>query len=189
MKLRPVLITPPAEQVITLIEAKAHLRVDYDDDNTLIEAIVQAATDYLDGYNGVLGRCLVTQTWRQDFPCWYHTLALPFPTASDVAVAYDDADGNPQTVAGAYVAGMVGGPVVSFPASFSQGSLQDDNPAPVRVTFTTGYGAAAEVPWSIKAAILLHVGTLYEYRETIADNAKPTGAYEALIAPHRWGSI
>jgi hypothetical protein len=57
------------------------------------------------------------------------------------------------------------------------------------VTFTTGYGAAAEVPWSIKAAILLHVGTLYEYRETMAENAKPTGAYEALIAPHRWGAV
>lgn len=189
MKLRPVLVTPPAEQVITLAEAKDHLRVDSDDEDTLITAIVQAATDYLDGYNGVLGRCLVTQTWRQDFPCWYHTLPLPFPTASDVAVAYDDADGNAQTVAGAYVAGTVGGPVVSFPASFSQGSLQADNAAPVRVTFASGYGAADDVPWSIKAAILLHVGTLYQYRETIADNVKPTGAYEALIAPHRWVSI
>ncbi|MEP1511089.1 MAG: head-tail connector protein [Parasphingorhabdus sp.] len=37
----------------------------------------------------------------------------------------------------------------------------------------------------IRAAILLLAGTLYEYRETMVENVKPSMAYESLLAPYR----
>lgn len=143
----PVRIIAPAELPVMLSDAKAHLRVDFDDDDFLIGSMVNAATDYLDGWNGILGRCLVTQTWtiERDEGCEF---VSPFPQSELVSEA--TADGV------------------------------------TTATFTSGYGDAAAVPASIKAAILLHVGTLYEYRSTMAERVSPTGAYEALIAPHRY---
>ena len=75
------LVTAATEPILTLEEAKLHLRVDHDDDDDLIEALVAAVTARLDGRDGILGRCLRAQTWelvlsasltptdRSSFPC------------------------------------------------------------------------------------------------------------------------
>lgn len=53
------------------------------------------------------------------------------------------------------------------------------------VEFVAGY--AESIPAPISAAIMLHVGTLYQTREQAAENWQPTRAYEALLAPwRRW---
>lgn len=64
--LAPVRVTPPAEPPVSLEEAKAHLRVDFGDDDLYVAGLIEAATAHLDGWSGILGRALVTQTWRQD---------------------------------------------------------------------------------------------------------------------------
>jgi hypothetical protein len=62
-------ITAPAAPVITLEEARAHLRIDAcgsppeHPDDALIESMVAIATSELDGADGWLGRALVDQTW------------------------------------------------------------------------------------------------------------------------------
>ena len=146
----PIRTVAPSETPVTLADAKAHLRVDHGDEDTLIGALVSAATEYLDGWDGILGRCLVTQTWtlERDESCDF---LAPFPQAALVSEV--TADGV------------------------------------TTATFTAGYGAASAVPAPIKAAILLHIGTLYEYRETMAERVAPTGAYEALIAPYRYSGF
>jgi len=63
----PIRTTPPATLPVSLTEAKLHLRVDHDDEDLLIEGLIGAATDHLDGWTGILGRCLEEQEWRQDF--------------------------------------------------------------------------------------------------------------------------
>lgn len=183
--LKPVLVTAPTTSPVSLAEARAHLRVDHTDEDTIIQTYIDAATAHLDGWAGILGRCLVTQTWRQDlaeFPIG--VLRLPFPDVQTVAVAYTDTNGADQTFTGFDLvddylgAGLVLADGQVWPAT-------DDIQNAVRVTFVCGYGAAADVPSALKAAILLHVGTLYENRETLTDRLAPNMAYEALTAPYR----
>lgn len=187
--LRPVRVAEPTEYPISLDEARAHLRVESADEDFLIMSLVAAATDHLDGYSGVLGRCIVNQQWRQDFASW-SPLRLPFPNVSAVAVSYLDADGLPQTVAAAdhRLVDAVRGPEVYFRPGWAAPVTDLGTHGPISVTFTAGYGPASRVPASIKAAILLHVGTLYEHRESIVTGTivAPTGAYDALISPHLW---
>ena len=59
----PVLVTAPAEPVVTLADMKAYLRVTGTAEDTLITALISAAIAHLDGWKGVLGRCIMSQTW------------------------------------------------------------------------------------------------------------------------------
>lgn len=99
--MKPVLTDVPALRPVSLAEAKAHLRVDFSDDDTLISALIDAATAHIDGYTGILARALVTQTWRQDFCDWPgdRVLRLPLaPVASVESVKYFDAANVETTV-------------------------------------------------------------------------------------------
>ena len=44
------LITPPAFEPVSLIEAKTHLRVDYEDQNAEISSLITAARVYCEQY-------------------------------------------------------------------------------------------------------------------------------------------
>lgn len=189
--IRPVQTVAPAELPVTLAEAKAHLRVDHDTEDDLISTLLQAAVDHLDGHGGVLGRCLINQTWRVDFWTWQPAFRLPFPDVSSVSsVVYSDVDNAEQTVsAGLYelIEDAQGG-LVKMLDDFTEPTLYDDRSDPVRITFVAGYGADADdVPSAIKAAILLMVGHWFKNREAVADfspNVLPM-AVDALITPYR----
>src|SRR5690606_12599307 len=97
--LAPVRTVAPATMPVSLAEAKAHLRVDHDDQDDLITAQIKAATAYLDGWSGILGRALVTQTWRQDFAGFGDRLPLPLvPVTAIDSVSYFDGDNVHQTL-------------------------------------------------------------------------------------------
>lgn len=154
--LRPRLITPPAEAPMTLEELKSGpAKVGFSDDDDLLQSYLDGAVAHLDGYAGILGRCLVTQTWEQPFRDWAARLRLPFPDVTSVVVKYVDAEGQEQTVADTLyevTEGARGGEVV-FKDAFSRPSLDDDRDTPVTVTFDAGFGAAIEVPRDIKVVI------------------------------------
>lgn len=57
-------VTAPTAQVVTLHDMKDHLRVAHDDEDLLIQSLTDAAVSWLDGWDGVLGRCIMPQTWR-----------------------------------------------------------------------------------------------------------------------------
>lgn len=184
----PVLVTPPAA-LLTFEEADRQLRLDGDvSEKTCVESLIAAATGYLDGWSGILGRALVTQTWRQDYSGFCDRMSLPLgPVASISTVKYFDADDVEQTFAGAsyrlltdalgsYVARV---PSASWPAVGSRD-------APVSITFVAGTAADA-VPMPIKQAILLLVAHWFENREAVGPNtiAELPLAVNALIAPYR----
>ena len=192
--LSPVLLTPPAVPPISLVEAKAHCRVDHDLDDGRIEIAIAAATSHLDGHTGILGRAMVTQTWRQDFPAWPadRSLRLPLAPASEIVeIGYRGSDGAAQIVpANAYrlLAGE-SNPFVRFAADFGMPSL-DCAPDAISVTFKAGYGPAGQdVPGPLRAAMLLLIGDMHRFAETAAlatANAVPmTPTVDRLISPYR----
>ena len=61
MTLAPVLITPPAGELVSVADAKLHCRVDYAEDDLLISGLISAAIGHLDAWGGVLGRCIMPQ--------------------------------------------------------------------------------------------------------------------------------
>ena len=183
----PVRTSAPAALPVSLAEAKAHLRVDHDDDDALIAGLIQAATDHLDGWSGVLGRCLVTQTWRQDFDAFASCLPLPLgPVSAIASVTYRNTAGQLATVDSSDYSLRTdagGRTYVRFQDDFSTpGDLYEV--AALSITYTAGYET---VPAPIKTAILLMVGNIYECREATTVGPRielPLGA-QALLAPYR----
>lgn len=186
---RPVLVTAPSTTPVTTAEAKAHLRVDHSAEDTLIASLVQAATDHLDGYSGILGRCLVTQTWRQDFDSFERTMRLPLLAAGITSAVYVDDNAAETTITSTNYELQADdlGSFVRFIDDYAFPSGLAETRA-LRVTFTAGYGAASAVPASIKAAILLLVGHWYFNREAVVVGIAPAElpmAVTALLAPYR----
>lgn len=186
---RPVLVTAAATTPVTTAEAKAHLRVDHSTEDTLIGSLVQAATDHLDGYSGILGRCLVTQTWRQDFDSFERNMRLPLLAAGITSAVYVDDNAAETTITSTNYELQADdlGSFVRFIDDYAFPSGLAETRA-LRVTFTAGYGAAAAVPAAIKAAILLLVGHWYFNREAVVVGIAPAElpmAVNALLAPYR----
>lgn len=184
--LAPVRTVAPASMPVSLAEAKAHLRVDHDDQDDLITAQIKAASAYLDGYSGILGRALVTQTWRQDFATFADRLPLPVsPVIAIVSISYFDVSNVQQTLdAGVYdLFAEARGAYVSlqpgqvWPATFNRADA-------VSITFTAGFGAATDVPEPIRQAILLIVQRLFDGADTEID-VSIDRVVHALIAPYR----
>lgn len=184
----PVRVTPPADLPVTVQEAKDHTVADYDDDDSVVDRLIRTATDHLDGYAGILGRCIVSQEWRQDFIGWASSLRLPFPNVSAATVEYTDTDGDTQTVpSGQYeIIEDARGSRVQFLDGFTRPSLGSIT-APVQVTFTAGYGAPSAVPWDIKASICMLVAHWYDERHAASDKSLKPVPYsvDALLSKYR----
>lgn len=181
----------PAETPISLAEAKAHCRVLHAHDDETFTALIAAATAHLDARHGVLGRCLVSQSWEyriDAFPC-DGIIALPFPPLVSVeSVTYIDEDGASQTLAtsqyvvdtGTYHGFVRRAYDVTWPGTRCEAHA-------VRVRFTAGYGAASAVPQPIKQAMLLMIGHLYTHREAVSEDSmiEVPMAAKYLLAPYR----
>ena len=162
------------------------MRVQHDEEDMLIAALIKAATGFLDGHTGVLGRCMITQTWVQNFDDWSDKMRLPLPDIQSVVLTYQDDNLTEQTVSSSLynVYQDALGHYIRFEDEFSDPSVGPDFSG-VTATMVCGFGTASDVPAPIKAAMLLHIGTLYEFRETMVENVKPSMAHESLIAPYR----
>ena len=83
------LITPPTVEPVSLAEAKLHLRVDFDDDDALIESLISAARVAAET---LTGRQSCTARWIRTldgFPC--SSLQLHrCPVQSVVEISYQD---------------------------------------------------------------------------------------------------
>jgi uncharacterized phiE125 gp8 family phage protein len=162
--LAPVRIVAPASPIVSLAEAKAHLRVDGTGDDARISAALDAAESWLDGWSGVLGRCCVSQTWRIVLPRLYGTVRLPFPQASDAEVTWIDTEGADRTVDPAdyaIFADARGSFLEPVGAAQWPTSLADRRDA-VRVTAVYGYGDPGDVPEAIRTAVKFRAQALFE---------------------------
>lgn len=187
---RPIRTVAPAVEPVTLAEAKLWARIDHSNHDDMITSMIAAAIAHLDGYTGVLGRCIVNQTWKQKFHDWSEDLRLPFPDVSSiVSVKYFDASNVEQTVSSSLYELLEDerGSFVRMKDDFTDPSLFDDRSDPISVTFVAGYGAASsDVPEAIKTAIKMLVAHWYDSPaagEQVMTEI-PFGV-TAMIAPYR----
>lgn len=179
-------IVDPTVQPLTLEEVKAHLRVVDSDEDDIIALYLQAATDYVDGESGFLGRCLVTQTWRltlDSFPTNIGdpkmAIKIPLPPLQSVTnVLYDNTAGVESTVSpNDYFVDTESEPGWIAPVTGAAWPSTLDAINAVRIEFVAGYdpttdsppNLAANVPFSIKGALLLIVGSMFEQRQQVTD--------------------
>jgi uncharacterized phiE125 gp8 family phage protein len=167
----------PAEEPISLDEAKLHLRVDDTADDDLITALIIAARERLES---VTWRSLITQTLVLTLDDWpdSNCIELPRPPLVSVSsVQYTDEDGNTSAFNSSnYLVSTAGDPgaiVLKSSAGWPTDTLQAVDG--VRITYVAGYGDAAAVPQVIKQALLMIVGHWYENREEIVVAAGFTG--------------
>jgi len=180
-----MLITGPAEEPVTLAEARAHLRLDAGGEDALLGALLTAARTALEAETR---RAFVTQSWRlllDDWPAKPIRLPLaPVQSVTAVTVAtmsgamvpldpafYEvDAKGEPPRVAAKR------GQAWPMPATRLAG---------IAVDFTAGYGAPSAVPAPLKQAVLLLAAHWFENREPLGDGAELPLTVSALVARYR----
>jgi len=187
--MRLTLVTPPSTNPVDLVAAKAHCRVDGDDEDDLIQSFIDAATQHLDGPHGVLGRAVMSQVWLLELTAWQSVITLPVEPVRSVVVTYTDAAGDEQTLDSAsYTLSL-------YPSMATELRLNDDLVRPdlgevnypLRITITAGYSDADAVPAALKVAILMLVAHWYANREAVSQVAmvEVPMMVGALIAPHR----
>jgi len=180
-------VTPPAEEPITLADAKIQCQIDADivDEDTMIDSYISAATGFCENYTG---RPLITQEKQYlGMFCPSAAIELTPNLLSVESVVYIDADGATQTLdpEAYYVdtASIVGRviPLEPWP------SVKQPHPQPATVNFTCGYGDASDVPSSIKQCMRLLVGHWYRNREatiTGVSSAPLDFAVDELLNQH-----
>lgn len=186
----PVLVTAPAAPIVQIADARQHLRVGHAEDDQLIALHIAAATSYLDGWTGILGRALAPQVWRQDFDgFFFRNLPLPLaPVSAIVAVRWRDEAGAEQTVPADDYQLLVDslGPCVMLKPGRAW-PKPGPSLRPVSVEFACGQ-PPEQIPAAIRAALLLMVGDLYANRESTAARAEAvpmSTTVAALLAPFR----
>jgi uncharacterized phiE125 gp8 family phage protein len=210
----------PSVEPVTAAEVWAHLRLNLTGspaapaDATAVAAITTAAVNYLDARDGILGRCLVTQTWiltLDRFPtsrtrqtgyegitAGNDAIIVPLPPLQSVSsISYIDTDGATQTLSSSlYTVDTTQQPGRIVPAYGEAWPATRDQINSVTITFVAGYSPTsdspadyrANVPRAIKQAIMLLIGHWYEHREDVAVgvSVQPmVAAADALLAPYR----
>ena len=160
----------PTVEPITLAEAKLHLKQDAVEDDALISSLIVAARRHCESR---LGQQLVTATYRLtlDCPPCGCELELPVPPLQSVtSFQYIDIAGATQTWdSSKYLVDTSRMPGRVYPAwNVPWPNTRGDHNC-YTITFVAGYGDAAAVPDTIKAAIKLLVGHWYEHREAASE--------------------
>jgi hypothetical protein len=150
------LIAPPGEEPVTLAEAKAFCRIDGDDEDALVSALIAAARLQVESLSG---RALLTQTWRLTLAC-PKGLVIPLPVVPVIALV--DAPDGATIEADAVV---LAAPVDEL-----------------TVDYTAGYGDPEDVPADLKQAVLQLVAYWFEYRDS---TSAPPASVERLLAGYR----
>ena len=176
------LIEARADEPVTVAEAKAHLRVEHDDDDTYIAGLIKAARAMVERETN---RTLIVGTYELTLDSFYDPrVCRPSgeislqrgPILNVESVKYDDPDGDEQTLdAARYYVDAVSEPGWIVPTREGWESTLDGINA-VRIRFTAGYepttdsppDPAGNVPDDAMHAIKMLVSLWYENREPVA---------------------
>ena len=185
--------TPATLSPVTLAEAKLHLRVDVTDDDSLIQAFIDAAT--LEAEH-LMGRAIMAQKWRYTSDRFDEEIVLMRPpvTAIDSVKYVEPVAGVLTTIdpldyvlvtLSDYGSSVIPAYAAEWPSVREQADA-------VQIVFSTGYADAASVPAPIKTWIMLQVAAMYENRasEVIATGSPvKLGFVDSLLDRYRGWSL
>lgn len=179
-----------ANLVVTLTEAKNHLRVEVADDDTLITSLIHAARQKSENYTNL---ALVPKTVNEYFDCFpsvsgqtpqseFRLMVTPLESLTSIEYnASSDNDVLTTIVATNYVMDKV----TKFARIAPKGSYSwpstDGRLNGIKIIYAAGYQDVADVPQAIKQAMLLMIGDWYERRE---DRNKQGQASSFIIPSH-----
>jgi uncharacterized phiE125 gp8 family phage protein len=183
------LISGPALEPVSLAEAKAHLRLDTDDDDQLVTAAIAAARIHVEA---TTRRALIEQAWRVYLDTWPPKRIVPIPVAPLIAVdavTVYDGNGDPATIdPDDYEVDAVSVPgrlVLSALVPMLAGRLANG----IEIDITAGYGpSSVDVPAPLRQAVMMLVAHWYEHRGAVDHDPALAGVplgFEALVAPYR----
>ncbi|MBS0241934.1 MAG: phage head-tail connector protein [Proteobacteria bacterium] len=185
-----VMTSGPALEPVSLIEAKAHLRIDSSAEDALIQSLIVTSRLHIEA---ALGLALIAQSWSLLLDRWPKNGRLQLPvrpvlTVSQVRVWTEQ--GDPEILSPSlFILDGQGLPPRLVPLSGSFPAETNRTVNGIEVAFTAGFGATPEdVPATIRHALLLLVAHWYENREPIEIgaglNAIPAMVSD-LLAPYR----
>lgn len=184
MPVRKIATVEGALPPITLLQAKAQTRTDCADEDSLINAYIEAATQ---AASDRLQRALVPTRYRLTVDSFPDAIELLMPPITSVeSVKYIDTSGNQQTLDPQdYFLDSVSEPGYLVPANGRTWPLPQDRINAVEVEYTAGYPTGT-VPTPIKQWILLATGDLYEQRARSAEKpAVPQNFADGLLDTYR----
>ena len=182
-----ILLTPPSAEPWSVTDAKTFLRVEHDDDDAVIAALIAAARGHVEA---LCRRALLVQRWRCVLDAWPSNGRLDpriGPLRSVIAARVFDAAGNAhgidvETFVVDAAANVIASPFWALPQP-------GRTTAGIELDVELGYGAlATDVPDALRHAIRMLVAHWYENRGLAALGASvamlPAGV-TALVAPYR----
>jgi uncharacterized phiE125 gp8 family phage protein len=189
------IIVPPATYPVSLYEVKKHVNAyDFDDDDELLNLYLKAATLSAENFTG---RAFIEQTidfYADGFPAGYNYIEIPKPPLIEFGGVFysESADAETEFDVASYTVDYASQKARVICSSWP---MTTTVPNSVRMRYRAGYVEDAEasplvaaVPFDIKAAILLMVGTLYAQRETVVIGQSvselPWSA-ELILRPYR----
>jgi uncharacterized phiE125 gp8 family phage protein len=187
-------VTPPASEPVTSTDAKLHLRVDGSSDDTLINALITAGRQVVETRTK---RALINTTFDATYPAFPdddRPIVLPVAPVSSIAgVSYYDYAGTLTTLATSAYRFNSGTPASIEPSSTADWpSTEDDRTDAVIVRLVAGYGStSASVPATLRQAVLMLIGGMYENRESIQQGQGyvVNPAVAALCDTEDWGFV
>lgn len=161
----PVTIAAPVTEPISVVNAKAHARIDGADEDTLIALYIAAARDHVELYCGVRFAERTGVALKCDS---FDDLArLPEAPVSAVSgISYIDTEGVTQTLSTDVYEFRNDGLEASVVLKYNQVWPAIQSGSRITVTATVG---SATVPGAVTSALLLMFGHLYANREAAGD--------------------
>lgn len=181
-----ILTAAPAAEPVSLAEAKAHLRVSHDDEDTFIAALIVAARRAAEQATGLK---LMAQGWSLFADRWPETAALSLqvaPVSAVTDIITYGADDTPGAVDPAHY-------YLDAASRPARVVLRDGRMPPqggrkanaIEVRFRAGFGMTpGDVPQDLRQALLVAVAYWFDHRGDGGGGGLPLAALE-LFQPHR----
>lgn len=161
-----VLLTTPATEPISVADAKAFLRVEHDDDDAIIAALIASARNHVEA----LTRCgLITQTWRLVLDRWPSDGRIrprlgPLQSVSAARV-YDQANMSSEVDVARFVIDKATGVIAAPGWTLPQPGRAV---AGIELDVVIGFGASGDVPQVLLQALRMLIAHWYENRGLVA---------------------